>query len=330
MIPSITAARVSVAQTVVVDGPPGPVLPTLTPSFTIRASGFPTDTRPFRYTLFITRNSTGDSPFEQTLQLSSNDSIVTLRVARLLPAEAAVYWKARVTLPDGRIFESTISTVRKVPRWLTLIEPKPFGGGQYPTRRPQFIWQTGKIDPEYGAWVYDFELLDDNGTALSSRLSDTTFVPPTPLSANTLYRYQVRATVVGASSEAIIERSSVKFQIIDPDVPTSTLLYQNFPNPFPSPSAFVTCFWFDIASGGALVTLDILDLRGTLVKSILPATRYEAGRYGVGNGQNCDNSGRLTWNGTSSDGRTVSAGIYLLRFKADKRVFFKKIMFVGR
>lgn len=329
----VGATRAATAQTLIVDGPPGPALPNLTPIFTLRALGLPVAERPLRFTLFLTRNSTGDSPFEQTIVLApTQDSSVTFFVPQLLPSAATIYWKARVALPNGAFIESAISTARTTQPWLTLIKPSPTGGGRDSTRRPTFIWQSGKLDPAYGTWLYEFQILSGELSKLSTTLADTTFVPRAEqaLDANTLYRWQINARVT-RTGENVTVRSLATFQIVDPAVPTTTLLYQNFPNPFPSPTTFATCFWFDIGSGGAVVTLDIVDMRGTLVKSIVPAKKFDAGRYGVGpagSGNNCDNN--FVWNGTSSAGLTVPAGVYLLRLKAGSRVSFKKILFRGR
>src|ERR1051326_6477155 len=80
-------------------------------------------------------------------------------------------------------------------------------------------------------------------------------------------------------------RSQGSFLVVDGGAPTATLLYQNFPNPFPVPGRDSTCLWFDIASAG-LVELDILDLRGNRVRLFVPGPDFPAilaaGRYGRG------------------------------------------------
>ena len=80
--------------------------------------------------------------------------------------------------------------------------------------------------------------------------------------------------------------SLASFLIVDPPLPTTTILYQNFPNPFPSATAFSTCFWFDVGEPGGTVSLDVLDLRGNVVRTIVPTldgvTQFAAGRYGRG------------------------------------------------
>ena len=81
-------------------------------------------------------------------------------------------------------------------------------------------------------------------------------------------------------------------------IPGHYQLYQNFPNPF-NPS---TTFEYQMPAAGP-VELNIYNLLGrrisTLVDGIKPAGKY-----------------RLAWDGTDSRGRTVPAGIYLLKMNA--------------
>ena len=135
-----------------------------------------------------------------------------------------------------------------------------------------------------------------------------------------------------AHGEEATEQSVATFLIVDPSLPTTTLFYQNFPNPFPSAVSFSTCFWFDIGVTGARVSLDILDLRGNLVRNIISGTTFSAGIFGrgsIGAASNCGN--RFVWDGTATDGRSVPRGVYLARFVASPGgVTVKKIVFNGR
>lgn len=116
-------------------------------------------------------------------------------------------------------------------------------------------------------------------------------------------------------------------------LPRATLLFPNFPNPFPAAGQEVTCLWFDLSATGA-VELQILDLRGHLVRRLIPGPDFHgilpAGRYGRGDagGSTCDP--RLTWDGTTSDGRIVPPGVYLTKLNASGRSFFRRIVFRGR
>jgi hypothetical protein len=319
------------AQGVIIDGPGGTELATITPRFRVRALGLPVTARPLRFTVYVTENSTGDSPYIDQIIVDSPDSIADLIVNHPLPAKATVFWKARVTLPDGSVLESAIAGPRRVPAWLTLIAPNSQLGDRFNTRRPEFVWKSPQVDALFGRWMYDLQILNNDHTELvAGGLTDVVFTPSTELQANALYRWQVRASL--STGESVTEKNLATFLIVDPGLPTITLLYKNFPNPFPSSAAFATCFWFDVGVGGARISLDILDLRGNLVQTIVNNESLAAGIYGrgpAGGGNNCDN--RFVWDGRAVTGRTVTAGVYLARFIANgKAPTFIKVMFLGR
>ncbi|MFL5574547.1 MAG: hypothetical protein ACJ79S_01030, partial [Gemmatimonadaceae bacterium] len=122
--------------------------------------------------------------------------------------------------------------------------------------------------------------------------------------------------------------------------PAATLLYQNFPNPFPASAAAAagglgTCIWFDLGRPGP-VRVELFTLRGDRVRTLVPgpgflAAALPAGRYGraaAGSNSGCDP--RLAWDGTADDGRVVPPGVYLLRLRADGTSQVKKVVFRGR
>ncbi|MEP6763276.1 MAG: hypothetical protein ABJB66_03145 [Gemmatimonadaceae bacterium] len=333
------------AQTLVITGPLTSTLQTATPTIMLRALNIPVSQRPLRFTVYFTRNSTGDSPFTDTVSVLVNDSTASLLVSKLVPSNVVLYIKARVIQPDGQLYESQILGPYQTPRWLTLIGPD---SGKGNPRKPTFRWSSAKVDASFGVWKYDLQILTQppNGPPrvelATSGLTDTIFVPNDELRANTPYKWQVHASL--AHGEEVTENSISSFVITDPTLPTTTLLYQNFPNPFPSVRSFTTCFWFDIGAAGGVVSLDVLDFRGNLVRRIIDPQQttnaqgiffaqpflpgsYGRGAFGAQNG--CDN--RFVWDGTATDGRTVPRGIYFLRLLvAGSAPSFKKIVFLGR
>jgi hypothetical protein len=123
-------------------------------------------------------------------------------------------------------------------------------------------------------------------------------------------------------------------QAIEP--PPTTTLYQNFPNPFPAAGGLTTCVWFDLARASD-VHIQVLDIRGNVVRTLIPSASMHAsqaaGRYGRASGNLPEGFGceeRLTWDGTASDGRTVPAGVYLLRMRADATEVTRRMLFLGR
>jgi hypothetical protein len=84
-----------------------------------------------------------------------------------------------------------------------------------------------------------------------------------------------------------------------PAIPSSYYLGQNAPNPF-NPS---TSIEFGIPAGGSgFVTIDVFDVAGRLVRTLLKETRG-AGTW------------RVTWDGTTNAGSRVSSGVYFYRLR---------------
>jgi len=324
-----TPAR-GAAQTILLDGPPSATLPSPTPAFQFLAIGLgPARPLQVRLQVSTTPDFVGlvlDSVFTKM------DTAFTIQVTRLLPSDREVYWRALVRALAGQVFESVVTGPRRTSTWLTLVAPTSPDAN---VRRPLFIWKSAPVTAAVGPWRYDVEITTNNQPEVAaSALTDTTFRPPSNLQANTSYRWNVRAYL--RNGESIREFSVGSFVITDPPLPTTTILYQNFPNPFPSATAFNTCFWFDIGAGGAKVTMDVLDLRGNQVRRIVPGadgiSDFPPGRYGrgaLGVESNCDN--RFVWDGLAEDGRTVAPGVYLVRFQAGNVApIFRRVVFRGR
>lgn len=140
------------------------------------------------------------------------------------------------------------------------------------------------------------------------------------------------AIVMVAASAVGARPAAAQTTFVTPPV---NLLYQNFPNPFPSTASPVTCIWFDLAQRSSDVTLAIYDLRGRLVRTIVPSasvpSTLDAGYYGrSSNGPlagGCD--ARFTWDGHGSNGGSVPPGVYLVRLHVDGAWQTKKIIYRG-
>jgi len=330
----VVLPRLLSGQTVVVDGPTAVALPTPTPSLVVRAFGF-ANLRPLRVRVQISTTvdfAVGSLAVDSSF--TTSDTTIAVQITRALPSERTVYWRATVQGTSGAVTESPITGPRTVPTWLTLIAPNPAGEG-LEVRRPLFVWKSAPITPAAGPWSYTLEVTNNGAPEQGAAgLRDTTFRAPTDLQANTPYRWSVRAALPNGDFVRVVSQAT--FLINDPALPTTTILYQNFPNPFPSATAFSTCFWFDVGEAGATVSLDVLDLRGNVVRTIAPAldgvTQFAPGRYGragPGVGSNCDN--RFVWDGTANDGRTVAPGVYVARFRSGSGApTFRRILFNGR
>ncbi|MGH9259359.1 MAG: hypothetical protein ACRD08_05575, partial [Acidimicrobiales bacterium] len=220
-----------------------------------------------------------------------------------------------------------------VPAWATLLTFDDPQGVTTDDPQPTFVWRPTDIATPPGPFRYDLfvrRTSSPDPVASHAGLTDTSFTLPAPLERGTTYRWGL---VVHAAADTTLVASAGSFLVLDPSVPPATLLYQNFPNPFPTDGRAETCIWFDLAAG-ATVELDILDLRGNLVRRLAPGpglpSFLDAGRYGRGpsGGPTCDP--RLSWDGRTADGRSVPAGVYLCKFKAGGVTQFRRIVFRGR
>lgn len=165
----------------------------------------------------------------------------------------------------------------------------------------------------------------------AGNLTTMSHVPAQRLRTNVALRWEVRA-MLGSDSVTTIEGAS--FTIVE-DAPPLTLLFQNFPNPFPDRSTGqrTTCVWFDLAAPG-VVRLDVLDLRGHVIRNLVPGSQFgeqlPAGRYGRPSPNaitGCDPA--LEWDGTDQSGNVMPRGIYLVKLVTPDGVSFRRVVFLG-
>lgn len=332
-LPGGLAAPVGLsAQAVEVLGPPDDTLPTLTPTFTIAGSGFTPAQQPVVLRLLIG----ADAQFTTTLlDTSLTGDTADVMLLRPLPDRGTVFWRAIARGSDGTTVTSEVTGPRFVKPWLVLIDPNVPTGVTLTARRPTFVWSSAPVNDPPGPWTYAFELLGSSNpfpVFTAAGLMDTTFTPVFDLDLNTSYRWRVSARLTSGDSTRVA--SAASFVIVDPGRPVATLLYQNFPNPFPRGANAATCVWFDLRDP-AIVRLEIFDIRANLVRRLVPSpvvpAQLAAGQYGRGvqsGSTGCDP--RFSWDGTAEDGRTVAPGVYLLRLTANGQTLMKKIVFRGR
>jgi hypothetical protein len=258
--------------------------------------------------------------------------VATITVPRLLPSSGVLYWRAVALTARVGAIASQITGPLTAPTHLRLISPDRPGGQTLQASGQTFVWHGSRIPPGFGAWDYELRI-ESTATGLPVaivRTPDTVVTFTTELETNTSYRWRVTARLA-ATGDVVMAQSAASFVILSPDQPLATILYQNFPNPFPQPSSTRTCVWFDLHVGGT-VSLDIVDPNGLLVRRLVPAVGVPAtlppGRYGRQEQSGCDD--RFTWDGTDATGRVVPAGRYLLRLQVSGQRFLKTIVFMGR
>jgi len=259
---------------------------------------------------------------------------VTVAPSRVLPASIRIHWRARVVDVAGVQGMSPVGGPRTTPNYLTLVSPRTGNGGTLTTRRPMFVWSSAQVNEPPGPWRYELQITNLGKEIVSTvQLRDTTFVPSFDLEANAPYRWRVEASLPGTNTLTSAEFPTT-FIITDTTIAVvQTLLYQNFPNPFPTAFTASTCVWFDLGEF-TRVELDVYDLRGKHVRRMWPlpdgVRELPAGRYGRGPQSNTECDPNFRWDGTDDDGRVVAPGVYLLRLRAGAVTSMKKMLFRGR
>jgi hypothetical protein len=252
---------------------------------------------------------------------------------RPLPERTTFYWRASARGPAGQETFSDVTGPITTIRWLTLVTPNSPNGSTIDTRRPRFIWSSIQVASPPGPWLYDIHIINValRTATVVQGLIDTLYVPPFDLEANTSYRWAVTARL--QNGDTTRTNSTGSFVITTSSRPLLTLLYQNFPNPFPNGTRTTTCIWFDL-SDRSQIALEIRDLRGNMVRRLLQQGDIPevlpAGQYGraLSSPTGCDP--QFSWDGRADDGRFVPRGVYLLRLRTDRGQSIKKVYFLGR
>ena len=154
---------------------------------------------------------------------------------------------------------------------------------------------------------------------------------PDPLPFNVPLRWRVIARDGGGGADTVT--SAGPFVVTSGANPPATILYQNFPNPFPNREMGVdeTRIWFDLAHASR-VELAVYDLRGRLVRRLMPRrncplVELPAGLYGREDGMPDGPCQAFSWEGLDDRDREVPPGVYLLRLKADGVVDIRRMVF---
>ncbi|MDH3457209.1 MAG: S8 family serine peptidase [Gemmatimonadota bacterium] len=315
---------------IVVTTPTDSALMSVTPTFDWMTPFVPAVAGPVTYRLTVARDST-----LADVVLDSATPATSIVLSTAQPPNAVLWFTITAVGADSVRFRLPVAGPFVIPEWTTLTFPDAPGGITIRELRPQFEWSSPGVSSPPGPFTYDLRVIraDDGGIELDVRdLTEQRYTPPRDLERNTPYRWRVTTRL---GSDSVVVESQATFLIIDDSAPSATLLFQNFPNPFPNVASggATTCIWFDLAQTGS-VSLDILDIRGHLVRNLVPGdafgTPLPAGRYGrpaVGGTGSCDP--RLSWDGRARDGSFVPQGIYLIRLKTPDSIFFKRAVYRG-
>lgn len=325
--PDVSAASVFAAGVTPL-APLPPALSSATPDFAWTSGVVPGFAAPVSYRLRIGRDS--------ALLVSILDTVLDVTQYPLrVPVKpgAPLYWRVDATSANNVTASTGIVGPIAVLPWARLTSLADSGGAATSETQPTFSWSPTAVAIPPGPFRYDLFVRRSNSLVPLfglGGLTDTTVQLPVVLERNTTYRWQL---VVHAGADTSLVQPPAPFVVLDASAPPATVLYQNFPNPFPTPTQAATCIWFDLAQPGA-ATLEVLDLRGGVVRRLLPQNDFPvvlpAGRYGRGSpgGGLCDP--RLAWDGRADDGQWLPAGVYLYKLKVAGVIQFKRIVFRGR
>ena len=305
-----------------------PALVSITPDFAWTAGAIPGFAQPVSYRLRIARDSSLAAPVVDTALTAEQYAL-----RRPQQPGAPLFWRVDATSATGLTASTGLIGPITVPAWARLTALADSTGGATPDVQPTFTWTPTAIASPPGPFRYDLFVRRTNGTVALfgvGGLTDTSYLLPVPLERNATYRWTL---VVHAGADSSVVTPPAPFVVLDPATPPATLLYQNFPNPFPTATRASTCIWFDLAQPGQ-VALEVLNLRGGVVRRLVPSSDFPAalaaGRYGRGGtgGGLCDP--RLTWDGRADDGEWLPAGVYLYKLKSGGVIQFKRIVYRGR
>lgn len=316
---------------ITITSPVGNLLTSVTPIFSWAVPNAPEFARPYSFRLRVGRDTTLGE-----LLLDTITTAQSVAIAAPQAPGSTIGFQLTAISADSEMLTVPATQEFTVPQWVDLLTFDTPAGGTTRETRPVLSWTSPVVISPPGPFVYDVEVLrvpEEIVEVRRSGLTTTSFVTDRDLEFNTPYSWRVTARL-GSDSSTVA--SAGVFVVISDAAPPTTLLYQNFPNPFPNPAAGTqnTCIWFDLAVSGS-VRLDILDLRGHLVRNlpipggilgVLRPGRY--GRASDGDSGLCDPS--LEWDGSAEDGTVVPQGIYLAKLQTPEGVFFKRIVFLGR
>ena len=96
---------------------------------------------------------------------------------------------------------------------------------------------------------------------------------------------------------------------VDDDLVLKPALFQNYPNPF-NPTTTIS---FSVAQTSPFVNLEIFNIKGQKVRSLINQN-MEAGRHSI------------VWNGTNDNNQSVSSGIYFYKLRSGKFISTQKMI----
>jgi hypothetical protein len=275
-----------------------------------------------------------DSTFQQPLLTDSVVGTFARRLPEPLPSRTRLYWRVEARSFQGIRRSSQIEGPVEVPPWVHLDVLNDPSGTEVSDPQPEFRWTAVELLGPGGPLSFEVQVLSDREGEIIQSYSGLQEGPLTieePLPFNVPLRWSVIAEARTGAVDTVT--SAGPFVVTGGENPPVTILYQNFPNPFPNRSEGLegTRIWFDLAEQSR-VSLAVFDIRGRLVRNLIPGpgcgpVELPPGLYGREAGAPPDPCTSFSWDGRGNGGQRVSPGVYLLRLQAGGVVEVRRMVF---
>ncbi len=275
-----------------------------------------------------------DSLFQDVVVRDSVVGTFARRLQEPLPPESRLFWRIKARTTQGVSWPTLPEGPLLVPSWVALDVLNDPSGTQLAEPQPEFRWTPEELTGPGGPLIFDLQvILDREGEVIQSYagIEENSFRIEEPLPFNRPLRWRVIAQARTGAVDTV--SSAGPFVITSGANPPVTILYQNFPNPFPNSADGVweTRIWFDLANTST-VELAVYDMRGRLVRSLIPgkgcgSVELSPGLYGRKSGPSPEPCTSFTWDGNDDGGGRASPGVYLLRLRAGGVTEVRRIVF---
>ena len=300
------------------------VLTSVAPRFEWSAPQIHPSFLPIRFVVEVAPDSLFTNPFFR----DSVSQAFFLNARQPLRPMARAYWRITAVSPQGVRRPAVGALPIVIPHWVRLLTLTGPQTDFIDEPRPELAWVALQAPSPVGPFRYDVEVLSSSGEVVQQarNLTTSSWRVPQTLTPNLAYRWRVIArSAVGPADT--VESMGSGFVVLSSEAPPATILYQNFPNPFPNDIVghSKTRIWFDLAQGGP-VELAVYDLRGRLIRQLIPSRSGCSrvpfppglwGRTGTGLPGTVDPTCALMeWDGNNERGDRAAPGVYLLRLRA--------------
>jgi len=275
-----------------------------------------------------------DSLFRNVLVRDSVVGTFARRIQEPLPPRTRLFWRIQARSIQGVTLATAPQGPLEVPSWVTLDVLNDPSGTETTDPQPEFRWTAMDLPGPAGPLTFDLQVvLDREGEVIQDQmgLGENSHRLEEPLPFNVPLRWRVVAKARTGAVDTVT--SAGPFVVTGGENPPVTILYQNFPNPFPNSDDGLrkTRIWFDLAKEST-VELAVYDMRGRLVRSLIPGrgcgqVELPPGLYGREEGSSPDPCIAFAWDGEDERGQGVAPGVYLLRLRAGGVVEIRRIVF---